>query len=52
MRNLIGDDVNHWQDILTHRGMSLHLYGKAEAREGLKMGHVTLLFPLETMPKV
>lgn len=52
MRNLIGDDVKHWQDILSHPEMSLHLYGKAEAREGRKMGHVTRLFPLDTPPKV
>lgn len=52
MRNLIGDDVDHWQDILSHNEMSLHLYGKAEAREGRKMGHVTRLFPLDTDPKV
>ncbi|MBL4905927.1 MAG: 5-(carboxyamino)imidazole ribonucleotide synthase [Sneathiella sp.] len=52
MRNLIGDDINHWQDILSHPEMSLHLYGKAEAREGRKMGHVTRLFPLGTAPKV
>jgi len=52
MRNLIGDDINHWNDILCHPEMSLHLYGKAEAREGRKMGHVTRLFPLGTAPKV
>ncbi len=52
MRNLIGDDINHWQDILNHPEMSLHLYGKKEARVGRKMGHVTRLFPLDTMPKV
>lgn len=52
MRNLIGDDIDHWQEILSHPDMSLHLYGKAEAREGRKMGHVTRLFPLGTPPKV
>lgn len=52
MRNLIGDDANHWQEILKHPEMSLHLYGKAEARDGRKMGHVTRLFPLDTPPKV
>jgi 5-(carboxyamino)imidazole ribonucleotide synthase len=41
MRNLIGDDVNAWPDILRDPGASLHLYGKAEARPGRKMGHVT-----------
>lgn len=52
MRNLIGDDVDHWQEILDHPDMSLHLYGKAEARAGRKMGHVTRLFPLNTPPKI
>ena len=28
-------------DILSDPGASLHLYGKAEARPGRKMGHVT-----------
>jgi len=52
MRNLIGDDINHWQEILSHPDMSLHLYGKREARKGRKMGHVTRLLPLDTVPKV
>ncbi len=52
MRNLIGDDVDHWEEILSHPEMSLHLYGKAEARAGRKMGHVTRLFPLDTPPKL
>ena len=41
MDNLIGaealDMVRHLSDPRAH----LHLYGKAEAREGRKMGHVT-----------
>ena len=41
MRNLIGDDVSAWRDILAQEGSHLHLYGKAEARAGRKMGHVT-----------
>jgi 5-(carboxyamino)imidazole ribonucleotide synthase len=43
MRNLIGDDVAGWRDILATPGVHLHLYGKAEARPGRKMGHVTLV---------
>ena len=43
MRNLIGDDVEGWRDILTDRAAHLHLYGKREARPGRKMGHVTRL---------
>lgn len=41
MRNLIGEDVNRWRDILGDSGAALHLYGKHEARPGRKMGHVT-----------
>ena len=41
MRNLIGADVDAWAAILAEPGASLHLYGKAEARPGRKMGHVT-----------
>jgi 5-(carboxyamino)imidazole ribonucleotide synthase len=45
MKNLIGDDVDQWRDILKDPGAKLHLYGKAEARPGRKMGHVTRLSP-------
>ncbi|MEZ5648001.1 MAG: ATP-grasp domain-containing protein [Alphaproteobacteria bacterium] len=41
MQNLIGDDVSSWQKILNDKHAKLHLYGKAEARPGRKMGHVT-----------
>jgi len=40
MTNLIGDDVNRWPEILAEPGAFLHLYGKTEARQGRKMGHV------------
>jgi 5-(carboxyamino)imidazole ribonucleotide synthase len=45
MKNLIGDEVNQWPEILRDREAKLHLYGKAEARPGRKMGHVTRLKP-------
>ena len=45
MTNLIGDDVEAWPDIVNEPGAHLHLYGKAEARPGRKMGHVNRLFP-------
>jgi 5-(carboxyamino)imidazole ribonucleotide synthase len=41
MRNLIGDEVDRWRDLLATPGLCLHLYGKMEARPGRKMGHVT-----------
>ena len=40
MKNLIGDDANDWKKYLTEPNVHLHLYGKAEARPGRKMGHV------------
>ncbi|CAN5387666.1 5-(carboxyamino)imidazole ribonucleotide synthase [soil metagenome] len=45
MRNLIGDEVSTWAQILSEPGNHLHLYGKGEARPGRKMGHVTRLDP-------
>jgi 5-(carboxyamino)imidazole ribonucleotide synthase len=43
MRNLIGDEANHWAAILADPANHLHLYGKGEVRPGRKMGHVTRL---------
>ena len=40
MENLIGDDMLRVPAIARENGAALHLYGKAEAREGRKMGHV------------
>jgi 5-(carboxyamino)imidazole ribonucleotide synthase len=45
MRNLIGDDVNNWLEILGSEGVNLHLYGKRDIRPGRKMGHVTQVDP-------
>lgn len=44
MRNLVGDEVEAWREILADPGAHLHLYGKSEPRPGRKMGHVTRLF--------
>lgn len=43
MHNLIGHDVDGWKSHLEDPRAKLHLYGKATAREGRKMGHVTKL---------
>ena len=43
MQNLIGSDVEEWEDILSVPTAHLHLYGKSEARPGRTMGHVTRL---------
>jgi 5-(carboxyamino)imidazole ribonucleotide synthase len=45
MTNLIGRDVEKWRELAAEPGICLHLYGKTEAREGRKMGHVTRLYP-------
>ena len=54
MVNLLGSDAREknlspWSEI---KGACLHLYGKAEIRDGRKMGHVTVLKPLEDTPPV
>ena len=41
MTNLIGAEADDWPTLAREGG--LHLYGKAEARPGRKMGHVTRL---------
>jgi 5-(carboxyamino)imidazole ribonucleotide synthase len=43
MVNLIGDEAGAWHALLAEPGARLHLYGKAEARPGRKMGHVNRL---------
>lgn len=45
MTNLIGDDVASLADHVAKPGTQIHLYGKAEARKGRKMGHVTRIAP-------
>ncbi len=40
MENLIGDDIEKVDVILTEPNAALHIYGKGEARTGRKMGHV------------
>jgi 5-(carboxyamino)imidazole ribonucleotide synthase len=51
MTNLLGDDVSAWPTILAEPGARLHLYGKAAARAGRKMGHVNRLFPIGRRPE-
>lgn len=43
MDNLIGDEAASWPRYLADPTARLHLYGKAAARPGRKMGHVTFL---------
>jgi 5-(carboxyamino)imidazole ribonucleotide synthase len=44
MENLIGDDVARAEALTLEPNLMLHLYGKAEARPGRKMGHFTRVF--------
>ena len=51
MKNLVGPtETALWPEILATPGLIPHLYGKAEARPGRKMGHVTRLFPRGALP--
>lgn len=47
MANLMGDlwkpGEPRWDKILAQSGVSLHLYGKTQAKPGRKMGHLTLV---------
>jgi 5-(carboxyamino)imidazole ribonucleotide synthase len=47
MANLLGDlwenGEPNWERALEFPNLKLHLYGKAEARAGRKMGHLTAL---------
>lgn len=43
MHNLLGDEVNTVEALLSRPEAKIHLYGKANARKGRKMGHVNLV---------
>ena len=45
MTNLIGDAASRAGELLADPTVHLHLYGKTEARQGRKMGHVTKVSP-------
>jgi len=50
MKNLVGPETfGAWQDLAGKPDVALHLYGKAEAREGRKLGHATRLLPPGTV---
>ena len=51
MKNLVGPEgLALWPSVLRTEGLLGHLYGKAEARPGRKLGHVTRLFPRGGLP--
>ena len=43
MENLLGEDLHRLESLYADGTKSVHLYGKTEARDGRKMGHVTYL---------
>jgi 5-(carboxyamino)imidazole ribonucleotide synthase len=45
MINLIGDEVEDYEQVLTQPGTSLHIYGKGKPSLRRKMGHVTRVWP-------
>ncbi len=48
MENLIGSDVERLAEIAKERHASIHMYGKAEAKPGRKMGHVNRISGVKT----
>ena len=47
MRNLVGPEgLQRWPALLAMPDVAPHLYGKAEARSGRKLGHATRILPL------
>ncbi|MBX9700929.1 MAG: 5-(carboxyamino)imidazole ribonucleotide synthase [Acetobacteraceae bacterium] len=50
MANLVGPEgLARWDGLLQAPGVAPHLYGKAEARPGRKLGHATRLLPLGSL---
>jgi len=50
MRNLVGPEgMARWPELLARPDVAPHLYGKAEARPGRKLGHATRLLPLGSL---
>ncbi len=48
MTNLLGQDIDNWQDYADETGTFIHLYGKSEPRQGRKMGHINRI--IKTTP--
>lgn len=50
MTNLLGEEIERWQELAAQPSTAVHHYGKGDARAGRKMGHVTRLYPLGLRP--
>ena len=48
MTNLLGDEINQWQALAAEPGVAVHVYGKAQARVGRKMGHYNRITPRQS----
>ncbi|MHC8509200.1 MAG: 5-(carboxyamino)imidazole ribonucleotide synthase [Rhodospirillales bacterium] len=48
MTNILGAETALWRAAAAEPGAHVHLYGKAEARPGRKMGHINRISPLES----
>ena len=46
MTNILGHEIDNWPEFAGAPDTCVHLYGKPQAREGRKMGHITRLSPL------
>lgn len=44
MVNIVGHDMDRWDEFAGTDGAILHLYGKEEARTGRKMGHINYIY--------
>jgi 5-(carboxyamino)imidazole ribonucleotide synthase len=52
MKNLVGpESFAAWPALAAMPAVALHLYGKAEVREGRKLGHATHLLAPGTVSK-
>ncbi len=45
MTNLLGDEIDQWRELAAQPGVAVHVYGKADARAGRKMGHFNRITP-------
>ncbi|MGZ8996178.1 MAG: 5-(carboxyamino)imidazole ribonucleotide synthase [Rhodospirillales bacterium] len=52
MANLLGDAAEDWARLAREADAAIHIYGKARAVPGRKMGHVTRIYPLGRNPEV
>ncbi len=53
MKNLVGPEgLALWPRLVATPGVAPHLYGKAEARDGRKMGHANKLLPLGSLAEM